>query len=489
MSTFYSLYIPRALKGIDLQTQPMYKSIKSINFEGTVSKYFTSFHFSPVKTFSDWAWSKYVYFLSTFPIKDIFCKWEDDSEIKNYYKYWFGKDILTFKSDWFNFSKTDLKDICNNGPAAHMVVWNKDCYMVDLSSFSNFKVRKGLFPYGATLVLDSNLNPKHIRLNWTPTKDGYVKQDLTSYKDDEDWDFASSVFLSSLLLKITLIDKTLCSRFIYSGNVISSVFNFKNKLPKEFIDFVTPFIYNTVKTNERVKEEFGLYERVFGLEYLERFLITESNFWFWESPKELFHKNIFRETPKNRELPGDMDYLTNCTSCETNRAFPRWYWDAIKYWDEVEKFVDDWITLFYKNITRNEKRNIEDWLIFYENKKPGTKDFHSPLKIRLKKVLTSLVWNATFFYRHVSIGKWTFRPGNIQSKIYLGKKESSKWDDIGLATISLLCEGEHQPLLLGELWKLQHEKYSDIWIKFERCVEKLEFKSLDLIGGELECCI
>jgi len=495
MSTFYSLYVSRAIKGIDLLKRQTYKDINSYSFcNGKVYKYITTwiYHFTPEKSFTEWVWSKWVSFVSTLSSSSS-QGWKDDEEIKNVYTYWFGRDIMNSEKvkEWMSTSPEDiLKYMCNCGLAAHMVTWCNDSYIVDLRSMS-LPVQKGLFPYGCLLALNASLEPRYIRMDYAPVFfDGkvvsYEKREFTSYKGDDAWEFAKKVFLTSLIVKTILIDKTLCSRFIYSGNIISSVYKYKDKLPQDFINFIKPFVFTSIKGNQRVFEEFmgngGLYDRVFGFENVANYVSHEAEFWYWESPEDLFYKNIYKDVPKDRKMPNiEPEKLSKCTSCRTNRKFPRWYWDAIKYWKEVELFVGEWVKEFWKT----DRKGVEEWLEFYEHKKPG-KNIHFSVKERLVRVLTSLIWNVSFFHRHVSIGKWVFRPG-INSKIYL--EELSRYDNIGMATIALLSEAEYKPQMIGSLWLTQDERYKELWIKFERRVERLEFKALDVIGGELECCV
>jgi len=340
---------------------------------------------------------------------------------------WFWKKLSWSIPENYPFERpihqNIIKEMCDTGWAAHLVKWDNGQYIVDLTSLEKYS------DYGCLLKLDRDLNPFEL------ISRGIVYSDCTMK-------FVIDIFLKSCMMKVLLIDNVLETRFIFGDNLMATIK--KYKLPNDLKNFLLPWTFKIVKTNQFIYNECmckgGIFEQLFPK--YESFMSNEYDFCVWSNPIEMYNNNSLE-----------------------NVMAPSWYGDAITYWNVVETFVKKWLEIFLNTVSLGELQIVENWLTeFY--------GFVLDLTESLRQVLTRLLWTMTFFSSHVSI--------NGLYSILSDKKDL-------LIYYASMTE-QPAPQVIGSLWKLQDLRYKEIWIEFENVVESLEFNALGLLGGELKCC-
>jgi hypothetical protein len=382
----------------------LWKDVKEYNDEFSIV-----YHISPKlghivikKGFMDWFWKKVYSYFNSIKIIDI--------------------------TDETPMTYNIIENMCTKGWASHIIKWDYDHYVVDLTTISVYSGK-----YGCLLKLNQNFEPIEMKCG-----------NLTLY--DCKSEFVIHKFISSLLVKTLLIDNVLMNRFLFCDNLAISIKKFPH-LPIDLKKFLLPFTFNIINANQFIYDYYmpshGIFKDILDFPNYHEYMSNEYDFCIPSTPREMYELNNLKFAPN----------------------VPIWYHDAMIYWDIVETFVNKWVNIFLNKISFQEIAVTEEWLtsltgIFLE------------LKPALIDILTKIIWNITFFQHFIEIKKfYTNIPTLRQGLIYYSSMNKF---------IS--------PFIIGDLWKTQDPCMKDIFIEFSTVLESLEFKSLGIQGGELQTC-
>jgi hypothetical protein len=214
--------------------------------------------------------------LSLLPIKDFKDCIEDIFDPKKY----FDSKILKFAEHLKKNNNFDSLQFLNkliiNGIGSHLIQKeiseDKDIYCIDLRYMSQFHVRSDCLPYGAKLCLDQDLNPTKIILGYHIMEDQIIYDypfSTIGEPSHDNWLTCCSVFVSSLIAHVILIDSFLYCHLRIAGN-IASIFAQHNQLfpTSNLTSYFLPFFYKIEEVNSLLIETFynyrGLFTRLFG---------------------------------------------------------------------------------------------------------------------------------------------------------------------------------------------------------------------------------
>lgn len=224
-------------------------------------------------------WYVWTKLMSLLPIQDYRYGLENtfnpdkyfDSNILKFLDLTFVKNIK--KDDGFD-SIQFLNKLIINGVGSHLVQkeMSGDGYCIDLRYMSQFRVRSDFLPYGAKLCLDTDLNPTKIILGYHIMEDQIIYDypfATVSDASSDNWIVCCSVFVSSLIAHIVLIDSLLYCHLRIAGNTAAVFTQHAQLFPENNLtSYFLPFIYRTEEVNSLLVETWynyrGLFTRLFG---------------------------------------------------------------------------------------------------------------------------------------------------------------------------------------------------------------------------------
>lgn len=414
--------------------------------------------------------------LTWLPIQDMDVQWNSEYDAMKGINDYYGNILMKPRINKYltisqELSKLNhyafLKFLVLEGMASHLCKHNEeiDEYVVDLLYMNNYKVRKGLLPYGASLHLDKNFDVKHIVLPYC-VMNGKVVNIKTIYNiHHQDWLLAYNVFTSSLITHVTIKDHAVECHFILAGGMLSAYQDNYKTLNYDLIDLIKPFIFRTGDVNSSalgiLVNKGGIVSRLFSFtqksldQYMHECFATY-NFTY---PLE----NVYSQLPLYR--------------------------DCKQILNVIESFVQDVVTIMFN---KNEM-SIESFLLDIGKRIPGIIDSNMDARQNLIRVLSAHIFNVSVWHEHIgNMSQYIMHPKLIRVKPYLShynatmETEQNTYQNIFLA---LTTSATSMPKLNCDLSALNAREYIEAYKKFCDDLNAVRTECNHMNVAELECSV
>jgi len=421
--------------------------------------------------------------LSWLPISDLDKECSDDETvlINKYFPSVLQNDLFLRNRDQAHEleDKSEiemLEFIATEGIGAHLLKGccmdasgNPTKYEIDLMFLSQFEVRYKLVPYGAKLILDGNFKYDSIICNCR-IQDGDIVCEETPFElSSPNWRFAYNLFMASLLMYETVYNHALECHFKIAGNVLATLFRYKDTAPDCIKDFLVPFLFRTQEVNDRAYEILvnngGLVHRIFA---------------FTKNGMNRFYEYLCDEF--EYKTPLEMD----CANTPLKH-------DLIAYWRVYEEFVSEcvdqmseelkknmsWVIDFERYIKRNIKGLIVGRLTSTEN---------------MKRLLTAVVFNGSVWHEYIgNVSRYLIDSKITSCKIFRSKPNlvhDTEQNYVQAIFLAAITSVQKMPQIMDDLWRTQKkEEVATIWKNLQMKLRNVTLKTDYLYPEMLECSV
>jgi hypothetical protein len=270
-------------------------------------------------------------------------------------------------------------------------------YEIDLLYMQNFQVRSDFFNYGAKIVFDKNFNVLYIETPTSFFNQRYKKNTITR-PNSKYWNFASNIFISSLIAHVTIVNHAVYCHFMNSGNMLYINESSKQVMNPHLYLFLKLFLFKTsvINTNalNLLINKGGVVNRLFAF-------TPESCLKFMKYHIERFDNHFIIDLILQKQP----DYFKKIPLLQ----------DANDFISCLRKFVVKFINIVYP------EKVYEDY--FLQTFKFCIPNIIQDTFTNKENLINSLIYhifNVTFWHEHVgNMGRYVLSPQLIKSKVYL----------------------------------------------------------------------